>query len=203
MIIHTDIIQQSEEWYKIRLGKVTASKFKDVMAKGEGKTRKKYMRQLVAEILTGCQQVSYRDKNMEQGTEFEPLARAHYEAVMGVEVQQVGFISRNDDIGISPDGLIGDEGMIEIKCPLTTTLIDYIIADVFPTPYKWQVQGQLWVAERKWSDFVAFDPRMRANKMFRVRVYRDEEVIKKLETETALFITELKALVNTIGQSPF
>lgn len=202
MLIHSDIIQGSEEWYEIRLGKVTASKFKDVMAEGDGISRKKYMRQLVAETLTGCSQVTYRDKNMEMGTEFEPLARQHYEAVMGVAVRQVGFISRNDDVGVSPDGLVGDNGMIEIKCPLTTTLIDYILADKFPTTYRAQVQGQLWVAERQWCDFVAFDPRMKSNKMFRVRVERDDKYIEIMEEKINFFVEQLKDMCNQF-KSPF
>ncbi len=208
MIIHTDIIQGSDEWFAVRLGKVTASNMSCVLAKGrdggKSKGRAGYMLRLAAERLTGCPQESYSNANMERGTETEDAARIHYEAIQGVTVEQVGFIELDGEtVGISPDGLIGDDGMIEIKCPLTTTHIEYIMADKFPTTYKAQVQSQLWVAEREWCDFISFDPRMKSNKMFKVRVYRDPDYILDMSAKTKTFLEELKILVDTIGGSPF
>lgn len=203
MIIHSNIIQGSDSWFELRLGKATASNFSKVLAKGQGKTRKAYMLKLAAERLTGESQESYSDSNMDWGTEHEGEARRHYEAIMGVEVEQVGFIEHSEDVGVSPDGLVGTDGMVQFKCPLTTTHIEYLISGKFPTTYEAQVQGELWVAERKWSDFCSFDPHMRSNKMFKIRVYRDEDYIANLEIEVLRFIKELKILVETIGQSPF
>lgn len=203
MKIHSDIIQGSEEWYKIRLGLVTASNLSKVLAKGQGKTRKAYMLKLAAERLTGLPQESYNNSNMDWGTVTEPLARAHYEAITGVTTEQVGFIARDEDVGCSPDDLVGADGMAQYKCPLTTTHIEYIMAGIFPTTYKAQVQGEIWVAEREWSDFCSFDPRMRSNKMFKIRVYRDQNYIDELQYEVEKFVKELKILVETIGSSAF
>lgn len=198
-----DCIQGSDEWFAARLGMVTASNFSKVLAKGQGKTRKAYMLKLAAERLTGLPQESYSNSNMDWGTETEPLARAHYEAITGVTTEQVGFIIRNEDIGCSPDDLVGTDGMAQYKCPLTTTHIEYLMSGKFPTTYEAQVQGELWVAEREWSDFCSYDPRMRSNKMFKIRVYRDEEYIDTLNYEVDKFVKELKILVETIGASPF
>ncbi len=203
MKIHTDIIQNSPEWYKIRLGLVTASNFSKVLAKGQGKTRRAYMLKLAAERLTGESQESYSNANMDWGTQTEPQARAHYEAIMGVTVEQVGFIELNEDVGVSPDGLIGEDGGLESKCPLTTTHLEYIMANKTPSVYVPQIQGLLWIAKLEYCDFCSFDPRMRSNKMFRVRVSRDDSYIAALEEEVDKFVTELKALVNTIGSNPF
>ncbi len=208
MKIHSDIIQGSSEWDLIRLGKVTASNMSCVLAKGrdggKSKGRAGYMLRLVAERLTGESQEGYGNANMDWGTETEDAARSHYKAIQGVTVEQVGFIELDSGaVGVSPDGLVGDDGMIEIKCPLTTTHIEYIMAGKFPATYKAQVQSQLWVAEREWCDFISFDPRMKSNKMFKVRVYREPDYILDMSAKTKAFLEELKALVNTIGSSPF
>lgn len=203
MIIHDDIVQGTEAWDLLRLGKATASNFSKILAKGQGKTRKAYMLKLAAERLTGVSQESYNNGNMDWGTEHEDEARRHYEAVMGVEVLQVGFVELNEDVGASPDGLIGEDGGFEGKCPLTTTHLEYIIANKVPSVYFPQIQGSMWVTGRKWWDFVSFDPRMKSNKMFRVRVYRDQNYIDELQYEVEKFVKELKILVEKIGSSPF
>lgn len=203
MIIHSDIIQGSDEWYKIRLGKVTASNFSKVLAKGQGKTRKAYMLKLAAERLTGESQESYSNGSMDWGTEHEDEARRHYEAINGVTVDQVGFVELNEDVGASPDGLIGEDGGLEQKCPLTTTHLEYIMANKAPSVYVPQIQGTMWVTGRKWWDFASYDPRMKSNKMFKIRVHRDQEYIDNLQYEVDKFVKELKILVDSIGSSPF
>lgn len=203
MNIITEIEQGSEEWLALRAGKVTASRFSDVMAKGRGgapsKTRDSYMKQLAAEILTGQPEEMYSNKYMEWGNECEPQARSMYEFNHDREVNQVAFIEHNDFVGVSPDGLIGSDGLIEIKCPKTTTQIDYYLSGKFPSKYEAQVQGQLMVSNREWCDFVSFDPRINGSaSYFEVRVYRDEKYIAELDNQIRYFVNELKELLEKL-----
>ena len=202
MIIH-DIQQCTEEWLKVRLGKVTASRFSDVMAKGAGKTRKSYMIQLAAEIMTGEPQNGYSSAAMEWGTEQEPFARQYYETIHDCPVEQVGFIELNEWVGVSPDGLVGADGDVEIKCPNTSTHIATILADKVPTTHKPQIQGQLWVTDRKWCDFISYDPRMKQRPFFCKRVMRDEAYIKELEIQVTMFVTELKEMIEKLTVNEF
>lgn len=198
MEIITDIEQGSEEWLAMRLGWITASRFSDVISNGRGgapsKTRKSYIYQLAAEALTNQQQESYSNEYMDWGTKTEPQARAMYEFDSGNTVQEVTFIKWRDShkIGISPDGLIGDDGGLEIKCPKTTTQIDTFLSGKMPSYHKAQVQGSLWVTGRKWWDFVSFDPRIDGKaSYFCVRVERDEKYILELEEKCLSFEQEL------------
>lgn len=199
MEIIRDIEQGSPEWFALRLGVITGSKFKDVMAKGAGKTRKAYMYQLAAEIITGEMEESYNNSYMEWGTENEPVARAMYELNENVIVDEVCFIKRDDKVGASPDGLVGDNGLVEFKCPKTTTQIDTFLSGKMPTTHKPQVQGQIWVGERDWCDFVSFDPRIEGDASYCCyRQHRDDEYIKQLEEACYLFSDELRAMVRTL-----
>jgi putative phage-type endonuclease len=207
MRIYDDIIQGSPEWDAIRLGKVTASCFSDATSAGRGKspsvTRLKYMRRLVAERDSRLPQESYSNTAMEWGVDTEQVARKDYGDMNGISVRQVGFIERDEDVGGSPDGLVGDDGMIEIKCPFTTTHIKYIQEGKVPTEYFKQVQGNLWIAERKWCDFISFDPRMSKRKFFIRRVYRDEKFIKELHIKIVMFVTEMKEMLEELNNCPF
>lgn len=201
MQVIKDIEQGSEEWHALRYGWITASKFKDVIAGGQGKTRKSYMYQLASEILTDMRAESYTNEYMEWGTETEPQARAMYEFDSGNKVDQVTFI-RHDTLkaGCSPDGLIGDSGLIEIKCPKTSTQIETFLSGKMPTIHRAQVQGQLWITEREWCDFVSFDPRINAaSSYFCVRVERDEEYIKELAEKVEVFESELLKMVEKLN----
>lgn len=202
-----DCIQLSPEWYAARLGKVTASNIAAVTAKGKGggpsKDRKNYMFRLIAERMTGLPQESYSNKAMDWGTETEQAAREYYEGLNGVKVRQVGFIERDSDTGCSPDGLIGSPGMLQIKCPYSTTHIKYILADKMPAEYFKQVQYELFIAEREWTEFLSYDPRVTRRRSFTKRVYRDEKVIKELHIGAVMFITEMKAIIETLTASPF
>ena len=200
MNIITDISQGSEDWKSLRLGKITASCFDKVMAKGRGnspsKTRQSYMMQLAAEILTGQPQDSFTNQYMEWGNECEPQARSMYEFNNNVDVEEVAFIELDENVGISPDGLVGKDGLLEIKCPKTTTQLERFLSGEFPSTYKAQVQGQLWVSKREWCDFVSFDPRINGiASYFEIRVDRDEEYIKTLSSEVDKFKNELHELV--------
>lgn len=200
-----DCEQGTPEWALLRSGKVTASRFKDVMAKGKGSkpslTRQSYLYQLAAEILTTEPQDTYTNEAMVHGTETEPFARAYYEHVNNVEVKQVGFVIHNEWIGVSPDGLLSKKGLIEVKCPNSSTQIKRYLEGIFPPEYKAQVMGQLWVTEREWCDFVSYDPRINAGSAyFCVRVYRDDKYITELKEGIYIFVDELQGLLEKLRE---
>ena len=187
-----DCPQRSDEWYAVRLGKVTGSHFAEVMNKKSG--RETYMMRVLAERLTGQRYESYTNKNTEDGIEKEPDARDHYSWAMDVDVVEVGFVELSEDVGCSPDGFVGKDGLLEIKCPIITTHLKYILRNTLPSNYKPQVQGQLWICERQWCDFVSYNPEYMKKPIWITRVTRDEEYIKLLAASTAAFVTELKEL---------
>ena len=204
MNIIWDIEQGSDEWLALRLGKLTASKFADVISKGHGaapsKTRETYMYQLAADILTQAPQDSFKSSAMEWGNECEPAARAAYELKHGVDVDECAFIELSDRIGVSPDGLVGLDGLLEIKCPNTTTQIKRVLAGEAPKEYMAQIQGQIWVSGRDWCDFVSFDPRIDGPAgYFEIRVNRDQEYIDILEGKCQEFIVDLDALLSKLS----
>ena len=185
--------QGSDEWYAVKLGKVSASHFSEVLAKGAGKTKTAYLFRLLGERLSGDAYEAYSNKTMDRGIEVESEARTYYEALYDV-VEQVGFVQLNDDVGCSPDGLVGNDGLLEIKSPQPNTHLTYIYNDRLPPVYKPQAQGNLWIAERKWCDFISFDPRVKARPFWKHRVFRDESFIKELAIQVQVFVSELKEL---------
>jgi putative phage-type endonuclease len=196
--------QGTEEWHAARLGRATASRFKDVMLKirsGEAAGRKNYRFELVSERLTGERQEMFTSAAMQWGTETEPVARLKYELSSGNDVEECGFFAHPELMaGASPDGLIGDDGILEIKCPNTATHIETLRKRNVPSTYYWQVQGQLWITGRKWCDFVSFDPRLPENaQFFTVRVERNEQDIKGLESEVTEFLKEVETEINFIN----
>ena len=199
--------QGSDEWKQARLGHVTASCVADVMAKGKGGqeaiTRKKYKMRLVAERVTGQGQDSFTSSAMEWGVMQEPFARQQYEVSHETFVEKTGFWKHPiyDWVGVSPDGLVGDDGLIEIKCPNSTTHLDYLIANQVPTEYYKQMQCQMWVTNRKWCDFVSYDPRIRSdkNKLFVKRCVRDDVFIAEMEAEVLKFLNEVEELLNNLN----
>ncbi len=186
--------QNTEEWLRARLGIPTASRFKDVLAKGEGKTRKRYMLDLAGERLTNEPCESYSNVHMERGKTMEDEARALYAFMTDLEADRVGFV-RNGDKGCSPDSLIGSNGLLEIKTKLPALQIECILADKLPSEHVAQVQGALWVTEREWCDFVSYWPRL---PLFVKRVHRDEDYIKNLAAEVARFNDELLEIIERI-----
>lgn len=187
--------QGSDEWLRARMGIPTASCFATVMAKGQGKVRGKYMRQLAGEIITGEPMESYSNHHMERGKAMEAEARDLYAFMRDCEPELVGFIV-NGPKGCSPDSLIGDNGMVEIKTKLPDLLIEcFERGQACPPEHMAQCQGNLWVAEREWIDFVAYWPKM---PLFVVRVNRDEEYIANLAGEVDRFNDELAMLVDRI-----
>ncbi|RBO91881.1 lambda exonuclease family protein [Pseudochrobactrum asaccharolyticum] len=201
MQVYNDIEQGTPEWFAARAGIPTASRFSTVMAKGEGKTRAEYMRKLAGEIITGELAEGFTTPHMERGKLMEDEARETYAFINSVEPYQVGFI-RSGDKGASPDSLIGTNGGLEIKTALPHIQIDRLERDRLPPEHKAQVQGNLWVSEREWWDFVSYWPRL---PMLITRVYRDEPYIKTMSGEIDRFNDEKAALVERIrayGQEP-
>jgi len=196
--------QGTEDWHSLRYGWTTASKFKDAMAGGAGKTRKSYMYQLAAEAITGQREEGFTSQYIEWGNETEPQARAMYELVNGVDVEEVAFIRLDGHkIGCSPDGLVGTDGLVEFKCPKTTTQIETYLSGKMPAIHKAQVQGQMWISEREWCDFVSFDPRIDGEaSFFKIRVTRDDEYIKDLEEKIFKFADELEQMVSLLRNNP-
>jgi len=189
--------QQSNEWFTARLGKVTASRVADVIAKtktGYSASRDNYMAQLICERLTGQKGESFTNAAMEHGTLTEPLARSAYENARNLLVKEVGFINhpRIEMSGASPDGLVADDGLVEIKCPNTATHIDTLLSGKVPTKYITQMQWQMLCCQRKWCDFVSFDNRLPEHlQLFVQEVEFDPEYAAMLEKEVVLFLTEL------------
>ena len=193
----TNPTQGTDDWRKQRLGKVTASKMSDMLAKtksGWGASRANYAAQLLVERLTGQPQEAYQNGARQWGTDTEPKARDAYQFMTDNEVVEVGFIDHPTIAmsGASPDGTIGDDGLIEIKCPNTATHLDTMLGDGMPDKYIKQIQWQLACTGRKWCDFVSFDPRLPADLQMRViRVDRDDVLIATLEDETRVFLKEI------------
>lgn len=189
-----DCEQGSSEWFTCRAGIPTASKFATVMAKGEGKTRSKYMRQLAGELLTGEPMESFTTPYMERGKTMEDEARETYAFIHDADIRRVGFI-RNGDKGASPDSLVGDEGGIEIKTALPDIQIERLMGGKLPPEHKAQVQGNIWISGREWWDFVSYWPKL---PMLTVRVFRDDIYIANMSAEIDAFNAELAELVERI-----
>jgi putative phage-type endonuclease len=203
-----DCVQGSPEWRQARTGRVTASRVADVLARiksGEAAGRRNYRAELVCEVLTGmCAENGYVSKEMQWGTETEPFARAAYEVARDVMVDQVGFVVHPDleRFGASPDGLAGSDGMVEIKCPNTATHISYLLEGKVPSEYQPQMLAEMACADRKWCDFVSFDPRLpKEMQLFVRRFMRDEERIAEMEQQVRFFLSEVDEIVKQLRES--
>lgn len=194
-----EMIQRSDEWVKIRLGKVTASRIADVTAKtktGWSASRANYMAELLSERLTGEPRDTFTNAAMQWGTDMEPQARRVYEFMEGVEVLEVGFVP-HPTIGMSgasPDGLVGDLGLVEIKCPNTATHIETLLGAPIDAKYLKQMQWQMACTSREFCDFVSFDPRLPERMQIHIqRVDADPSFIREMEKDVAEFLAELDA----------
>jgi hypothetical protein len=195
MIEVLDCEQGSADWYLARLGIPTASRFADVLAKGEGKTRGRYLRELAGEILAGEPEAdTYSNGHMERGKLLEEEARNLYAYLKEVEPQRVGFI-RNGKKGASPDSLIGVNGGLEVKTALQHIQVERLQRGDLPPEHKAQVQGSLWVSEREFWDFVSYCPKLPP---LIVRIHRDDVYIAGLAKAVEAFNEELDALVASI-----
>ena len=196
------IAQGTPEWHQMRLGKVTASRVADILAKtktGPSASRQNYLIELALQRTTGIIQESYSNSAMEWGTQTEPQARVAYEVTTNNFVDQVAFIDHPSIawFGCSPDGLVSDRGLVEIKCANSATHWEYFKAKKAPNKYVIQMQTQMAVTGRDWCDFVSFDPRMPdRSQLLIVQVPRDPEFILFMETEIKQFLSEVEVEVN-------
>lgn len=199
-----DVIQGSPEWHKMRCGKVTASRVADIVAKtktGPAASRKNYMAELVLERLTGTSEEGYTNAAMQWGIDTEPQARIAYEFHRNVDVAEIAFVPHPTiaDTGASPDGLVGDDGLVEIKCPTQATHMETLEGQTVPARYLTQMQWQMACTGRQWCDFVSFDPRFPTHMQFFVdRVKRDDAMIAELEAEVVAFLNEVRAKVDRL-----
>ena len=176
MQIIKNIEQGTDEWLKLRLGVATASNFDKIIttAGKESESLKKYALQLATELMLEIPEPTFKNDIMARGNELEALAReAYQEETFNVVEQITMFKSDCSNFGYSPDGLVGNDGLVEIKCPLATTHFKYLIDNKIPSEYWQQVQGGLWVSQRKWIDFISFNSYFKEKKLFIIRVERD------------------------------
>ena len=201
-----EIVQGTPEWMAQRLGKATASRISDIVAKtksGYSTSRANYMAQLVVERMTNQVAESYTNSAMEWGTTNEPFARAAYEAKTGILVDEVGAIDHPTIAmsAASPDGLVGGDGCLEIKCPNTATHIDTVLGGEIAKKYYDQMQWQMACTGRSWCDFVRYDPRMPEGlQLFVKRIPRDDKYLAELEGEVIQFLKEVDDKVNKLNQ---
>jgi len=203
-----DIEQQTPEWLEMRKGRVTASRVADVLkvlkSGAASATRRNYRDDLVTEMLTGRATDHYVSEEMMFGTEQEPYARAAYELARDVMVDDCGFAVHDtiERFGASPDGLVGDDGLIEIKCPNTTTHIGYLLDGGVPEEYQPQMLAAMACTGRQWCDFVSFDPRLRLHKnlqLFVRRFERDDKRIAEMEKLVTCFLAEVDEILSMLA----
>lgn len=195
-----DVIQGSEEWLQLRAGVPTASNFdKLITSKGEAsKQAQKYLYELAVEKISGQHMETYKSAAMQRGNDLEDEARQAYQIITGNEVVISGFCMMDDiDVGCSVDGMVGNDGLVEIKVPLPATHVEYLLDGQLPTTYFQQVQGQLLVTGRKWCDFMSYYPGV---KPLIVRVYPDKEFQIRLKSALVAFCRRLDELINKIKQ---
>lgn len=187
-----DCQQGSWDWHQARLGIPTASEFQTIMTKGRSgepsKTRRTYMLKLIGEVLTGESAEAFSNVHTDRGHEMEGEARDLYAMLRDVEPRQVGFLRRGP-VGASPDSLIDDDGLLEIKTKLPHLHLELLLAGELPKEHKAQCQGQLWIAGRQWLDFLSYWPGLPP---FLVRVQRDDDYIAELQVAVGQFVTEMQ-----------
>lgn len=195
--MHYNMEQGTPEWFEIRLGRFTASQFGKLMGAPTTKGYSDIINQWVFEKIASKKADSYVNDAMLRGTELEPVAREDYVFTTNNQVEQVGFVTMGDSFGCSPDGMVGEDGLLEIKCPKWNTQLDYLLANKLPSIYKWQVQGQLMVTDRKWCDFYSYHPDLPA---LLVRVNRDEKQIEKLRDKLDTALAEAVTRLNKLKE---
>lgn len=192
--IFNDIEQGTDEWRELRAGTVTASEFSQLLAKGKGKTRRTLLLKKAGERITGNPSESFTNQHMERGTEQEEIARSLYEQRIGVDIINCGFM-KNNTVGYSPDGLVGEDGLIEIKSRLAHIQADSILKGKIPSENIAQIQGGLWVSGRRYLDYISYCPGM---PLFIKRVLPDHEYHDDLSEEVKRFEVELCGVVDQL-----
>ena len=195
--------QGSVEWFEARLGKITASRLSAVMAKtksGPAATRANYMMELICQKLSGQREESYSNAAMARGVELEPIARGAYEAANGLFVEEVALVDHPAIKGFaaSPDGLVGDKGLIEIKCPNTATHVEFLKSGKIKREYILQMHAQMLCTNRDWCDFVSYDDRLDGLEYKCVRVELDADLAHDILMEVNKFLAEMNVELETI-----
>ncbi len=194
-MIQYKVEQNSDEWFALRRGKFTASTFKDLFMGENTQGYKDAIYKVAFERLTNTSPESFTNEYMQRGTELEPEARAWYEFEKNVEVIKAGFFEYNDWIGASPDGLVGEDGLLEIKGPKYSTMMDYLIKKELPKTYYYQVHGQLLVTDRQWCDFLAYHPSL---PKFVLRVERDKKIDDEILDKLFEAIKKAETIINKL-----
>jgi predicted phage-related endonuclease len=196
-----EIIQGSDEWKQLRCGLITGSRIADVMQEKKGTGYANYMAQLVCERLTGCVTETFKNAYMDRGNEDEGAARDCYSFITGNDVEQVAFIKHPTFwfFGVSPDGLIGDDGMVEIKRKIPAIHIDYIFKNRIPPEYVKQMTAELACTGRQWNEFVSYCPELPENmQLFTCRMYRDEVAISAMESAVIAFNESVEQMISDL-----
>lgn len=197
-MIIIDCEQGSEQWFENRLGRITGTRFKDLMSGESTKGFKDLITTITGEILSQEIEETYSNANMERGKELEPFARKEYESIFDCQLKQYGFVIPDEDkfyhefVGVSPDA-----HKLEIKCPLIKTHLNYIEKGVLPNEYKWQVQGQMFVTEWDYIDFMSYYPNL---KPFIVRVFADEQMHEQITERLKIAIDMIKYKIKNYNQ---
>lgn len=198
-IYRYDIIQRTPEWIEIKRGKMSASNAETIIANGKG--LETYIYNLMAEYYSSAEKESYINADMQRGIDLEPEARLEFEFYTGLDVQEIGFVEYNDFIGVSPDGLVGDDGLIEIKCPNDSIYFKLLLSNNIKPEYIAQMQMQMYVTDRQYCYFVSYNPNFEKS-LYIKKINRDEEMIEKLkkglERGTQL-IKEIKKNFRKVG----
>jgi putative phage-type endonuclease len=194
MIIHK-IDQNTEQWLDLRRGKFTASSIKHLFSKPTTAAYEKAIYSVAFERLTGQSPESFSNEWMQRGHELEASARMHYELTTGNSVEDGGFVEMDEWVGCSPDGLVDDDGLLEIKCPVFNTHMNYLMNGKLPSTYKWQVHSQIWITDRKWCDFMSYYPGL---KEFIIRVNRDDALIAELEKAVESAKAEVEQIIKKL-----
>lgn len=193
-MIYHDVIQGSDEWHKLRSTRFTASNFPKLFMKDTTKTYQNLINEIVFARLTGEVEENYQNEHMRRGIELEPEAIESYELLTFNKVNRIGFIELDEWVGCSPDGLVGNNGMIQIKCPKASTLMDYYERDI-DKDYLIQMQGELYVSGREWNDYYVYHPKL---KPILKRVYQDNKITQAIATNLAIAINYAILRINQL-----
>ena len=194
MIVH-NVIQGTDEWFKMRQGKMTASHAQAIASAGKG--LETYILEMMSEKFSTGEREQYSNKDTERGVDLEDMARSMYELENDCNVKEVGFVEFNEFVGCSPDGLVDDEGLIEIKCVKDKNHFKLLLDNKIESKYTWQMQMQMLVTERKWCDYVSYNPNFKQS-IIKIRVERDVEKIEKLIIGLNKGVENIKEILNTI-----
>lgn len=196
MKIYNDLQQGTEEWLRVRLGKFTASSASTIAVNGKG--LETLIFEKAEELISGQIKEGYKNADMLSGNELEPKARNLYELETENIVNQVGFCELDEFVGCSPDGMIGTDGLMEVKCPTFRVYYDYLTTGLVDTGYMWQMQMQMFVTDRKWCDYVVYNPLFKKTPIIIKRIERDETAINKLKVGLEMGKAKLQSILERL-----